>query len=58
MKKDFQNSLAIFETYKIRRAYDEQKEVWYFSVIDIIAALTGQADFKRQKVIGLHLKIA
>ncbi len=46
MKKSTQNSLAIFETYKIRRIYDEQKEVWYFSIIDIIAALTEQLDFQ------------
>ncbi|MCX6809969.1 MAG: BRO family protein [Candidatus Berkelbacteria bacterium] len=35
-----QNSLAIFESFKIRRYYDEKTETWYFSVIDIIAALT------------------
>jgi len=28
--------LAIFEGYKIRRHYDENAEIWYFSVIDII----------------------
>lgn len=49
MKNDSQNSLAIFETYKIRRIYDEQKEAWYFSVIDIIVALTEQTDFKKAK---------
>ncbi len=40
------NSLAIFEGYKIRRQYDEKKEVWYFSVIDIVAVLTEQKDFQ------------
>ncbi|MFH0779847.1 MAG: BRO family protein [Parcubacteria group bacterium] len=39
-----QNSLTIFETYNIRRIYDEKKEMWYFSVIDIIAALIEQKD--------------
>lgn len=34
------NQLAIFQGYKIRRHWDEKKEKWYFSVIDIIAALT------------------
>lgn len=37
--KNNHNSLAIFETHKIRRHYDEKTETWYFSVIDIIAAL-------------------
>ncbi len=56
MKKNISNSLAIFETYKIRRIYDEQKEIWYFSVIDIIAALTDQTNFKRAKSYWTTLK--
>ncbi len=42
-------NLAIFEKYKIRRHYDEDKEVWYFSVVDIIQALTDQPDFQRAR---------
>ena len=38
--------LAIFEQFKIRRQYDEEKEMWYFSVVDIIQALTEQIDFQ------------
>ena len=33
-------SLAIFEGYKIRRHYDENTETWYFSVIDVVGALS------------------
>jgi hypothetical protein len=51
-----QDSLAIFETYKIRRVYDEKKESWYFSVIDIIAALIDQKDFKKAKSYWTTLK--
>ncbi|MFA5815184.1 MAG: Bro-N domain-containing protein [Bacteroidales bacterium] len=32
--------LAEFEKYKIRRLFDEKSEIWYFSVIDIVGALT------------------
>ena len=39
--------LAIFEQFKIRRQYDEEKEMWYYSVVDIIQALTEQIDFQR-----------
>ena len=42
MKSD----LAIFEQFKIRRIYDEKKEIWYFSVVDIIQVLTQQTDFQ------------
>ncbi|MFH1089503.1 MAG: hypothetical protein V1716_03705 [Candidatus Uhrbacteria bacterium] len=41
---DRQNSLAVFENFKIRRFYDEKTETWFFSVIDIIAALTDQTN--------------
>jgi len=43
------NQLAIFENYKIRRYFDEKKEVWYFSVVDIIGALLEQEDFQRSR---------
>lgn len=36
--------LTVFEDYKIRRLYDEEREVWFFSVVDIIAALIQQPD--------------
>jgi len=40
------NDLAIFEEYKIRRHYDEKAETWYFSVVDIMQALTQQPDYQ------------
>ncbi len=40
------NDLALFEEFKIRRAYDEKEEMWYFSVVDIIQVLTQQPDFQ------------
>ncbi len=41
-----ENSLAVFEDYRIRRLYDEKAEIWYFSVVDIIAALIQQPDYQ------------
>jgi DNA-damage-inducible protein D len=41
-----ENSLAVFENFKIRRLYDEKAEPWYFSVVDIIAALILQPDYQ------------
>ncbi|MDP2586745.1 MAG: BRO family protein [Candidatus Komeilibacteria bacterium] len=35
--------VAIFEGQQIRREWDEEKELWYFSVTDIIKALTGSS---------------
>ena len=56
MKKNIENSLAIFETYKIRRHYNEETEMWDFSVIDIVGALTEQMDFKKAKSYWTTLK--
>jgi DNA-damage-inducible protein D len=42
-----QNDLTIFEEHQIRRVYDEEAEIWYFSVIDIVQALTGSQTPKR-----------
>ena len=39
-----EDALAVFENYRIRRSYDEKSETWFFSVVDIIAALTQQTD--------------
>ncbi len=50
------NTLAIFEDFKIRRIYDEEKEMWYFSVVDIIAALTQQKDFQTARKYWNKLK--
>ena len=38
--------IAIFEGQKIRRLWDAKKEIWYFSVVDIVQILTDQADFQ------------
>ncbi|MBU2495038.1 MAG: hypothetical protein KJ935_00825 [Candidatus Omnitrophica bacterium] len=36
--------ITVFEGKKIRRVYDEKTETWYFSVVDIIFALTESAN--------------
>ena len=41
-----EQALAVFEDYKIRRVYDEKSETWFFSVVDIIAALLSQRDYQ------------
>ncbi len=38
--------MRLFEDYEIRRVYDEESEIWWFSVIDIVQVLTQQADYQ------------
>lgn len=40
-----QNDIKLFEQKKIRSVYDEEKDIWYFSVIDVIAILI-EKDYK------------
>ena len=40
------NKLTIFENYSIRRTFDTESEKWFFSVVDIVQALTEQGDFQ------------
>ena len=57
LKKKIDNKqITIFEGQKIRRVWDEKKEKWYFSVIDIISILTEQVDFKKAKSYWTTLK--
>ena len=35
------SNIKLFEAKKVRTHWDEEKELWYFSVIDVIEALTG-----------------
>ena len=44
-----EGNIAIFDKFKIRRQYDEEKEVWYFSVIDIVQVLTDQPDYQKAR---------
>ena len=36
------NKIQIFEDRKIRTVWDEEREQWYFSVVDVVGVLTGQ----------------
>ena len=40
------NDLTIFEDYEIRRVYDEELEIWFFSVIDVVRVLIQQSDYQ------------
>jgi len=44
VKEGMQMDMALFEDYKIRRIYDEEAEIWWFSVIDIVQVLTRQSN--------------
>jgi hypothetical protein len=51
-----ETALAVFENFKIRRIYDEELQKWFFSVVDIIAALTEQTDYQTARKYWNKLK--
>jgi len=41
------NSIVLFHEKQVRRHWDEEKELWYFSIIDVVAILTDSTVPKR-----------
>lgn len=50
------NDMTLFEDYEIRRVYDEDTEIWWFSVVDIIRVLTQQDDYQTSRKYWNKLK--
>ena len=40
-----ENKIQIFEDKKIRTAWNESEEEWYFSVVDVVGVLTDSPDY-------------
>ena len=38
------DKIQLFEDKRIRTAWDEEKEEWYFSIVDVVAVLTDSVD--------------
>jgi hypothetical protein len=43
------SNIKIFEEKKVRSQYDADKEIWYFSIVDIIGILTDQPTVERAR---------
>lgn len=48
--------MTLFEDYQIRRVYDEEAEIWWFSVVDIVQVLTQQPDYQTARKYWNKLK--
>ena len=51
------NKLQFFEDQPIRTAWDEETEEWYFSVVDVVHALTEQPDSRHAAKYWSVLKV-
>lgn len=43
------SNIKLFENKKVRSQYDAEKEVWYFSIVDIVGILTDQPTVERAR---------
>ena len=41
-----ETGVKLFEEKKVRSHWDAEKEIWYFSIVDVIAILTDQSTFQ------------
>ena len=57
------SSIKLFESIQVRFVWNEEEELWYFVVVDVIAILTNSPDpkdywyrmKKREKLSGIEL---
>jgi hypothetical protein len=45
-----EDSIALFKQSAVRRIWDEEKEKWYFSVVDVVGILTESSRSKKSVV--------
>ena len=50
------DKIQLFEDKRIRTAWDEEQEEWYFSVVDVVAVLTDQPDARHASTYWAVLK--
>ena len=49
-------SISFFDDREVRAIGDEQNARWWFSVLDIVAVLTGQNDYTKTRNYWKYLK--
>lgn len=50
-------SIRFFDDREVRAVWDEQNARWWFSVLDIVAVLTGQDDYAKTRNYWKYLKV-
>lgn len=51
-----QDKIQLFENQPIRTAWDEENEEWYFSIVDVVGALTDQPDARHASTYWAVMK--
>ena len=43
------SNIKLFESKKVRSHWDAEKEIWFFSIVDIVGILTNQPSLDRAR---------
>ena len=49
-------AIKLFEEKQVRSIWSDEKEKWYFSIVDIVTILTSQSDFQTARKYWNKLK--
>ena len=55
-KEQYKKSIRFFNDREVRAVWDEEHSKWWFSVLDIIAAINGQDDYQKTRNYWKYLK--
>ena len=50
------DTIRLFEDKRIRTAWDETQEEWYFSIVDVVSVLTESGDYNTGRKYWNKLK--
>lgn len=56
MSNNTKISIRFFDDREVRAIWDEENNKWWFSVLDIVAVLTGQDDYNKTRNYWKYLK--
>lgn len=56
MSKEWEQRIELFENQRVRTAWDEGAEEWYFSIVDVVGVLTEQQDYQKARKYWNKLK--
>lgn len=55
-KEQYKKSIRFFNDREVRAVWDEEHKKWWFSVLDIIAAINEQDDYQKTRNYWKYLK--
>ncbi|MGP1525874.1 MAG: hypothetical protein ACTTIA_06850 [Candidatus Cryptobacteroides sp.] len=55
-KKQHKNSIRFFNDREVRAVWDDEHNKWWFSVLDVIAAINEQDDYQKTRNYWKYLK--